>query len=300
MRKRILALLAALGATTIYGLNHTVAKGIMPEHLSPFAFIFLRVIGGFVFFWAATWFAPKERIDRADFKNIFLAAVFGACINMLSFFSGLELSTPINSALIVTTTPITTLVLSVIFLKEEVTKLKTSGIALGFLGALSLILLGQEVRSDAPNPTLGNALIMLNSISYSIYLIIVRNLMQKYNAFTILKWIFTFSLLLNTPITLNDFMAIDWPGIPLWGYGTIAFVVIGVTCMTFLLNAYAMSELKASTIGVFSYVQPVIAIVFAVIAGKDRFTATKIAAATLVFTGVFMATRKKAKPKEVS
>src|SRR6056300_244615 len=130
MRKRILALLAALGATTIYGLNHTVAKGVMPDLVSPFAFIFMRVIGGFVFFWLAAIFAPKEKIEREDFKRIFFAAVFGACINMLSFFSGLELSTPINSALIVTTTPITTLVLSVIFLKEEVTKLKTSGIAL--------------------------------------------------------------------------------------------------------------------------------------------------------------------------
>ena len=290
MRKRILALLAALGATTIYGLNHTVAKGVMPDLVSPFAFIFMRVIGGFVFFWLAAIFAPKEKIEREDFKRIFFAAVFGACINMLSFFSGLELSTPINSALIVTTTPITTLLLSIIILKEQVTKLKASGIALGFMGALMLILVGQEVRGDAPNPTLGNALIMLNSISYSFYLIIIRSLMLKYNPFTILKWIFTFAILLNTPITLDAFLKVDFSAIPLWGYGTIAF----------LLNAYAMTELKASTIGVFSYVQPVIGILFAIIAGRDALTPVKMAATILVFTGVFMATKKKPKPTEVS
>lgn len=300
MRKRILALLAALGATTLYGLNHTVAKGIMPDLVSPFAFILMRVIGGFIFFWIAAIFAPRETIERSDFKRIFFAAVFGACINMLSFFSGLELSTPINSALIVTTTPITTLLLSIIILKEQVTKLKASGIALGFLGALLLILVGQETQVDAPNPSLGNALIMLNSISYSFYLIIIRTLMQKYNPFTILKWIFTFAIVLNTPITMNEFLEVEWASIPIWGYGTIAFVVIGVTCLTFLLNAYAMTELKASTIGVFSYVQPVIGIFFAIIVGKDAFTPIKMGASLLVFTGVFMATKKKTKPREVS
>ena len=300
MRKRILALLAALGATTLYGLNHTVAKGIMPDLVSPFAFIFMRVIGGFVFFWLAAIFAPKEKIEREDFKRIFLAAVFGAFINMLAFFSGLELSSPINSALIVTTTPITTLLLSIVILKEQVTRLKASGIALGFLGALLLILVSQEIRVDAPNPTLGNSLIMLNSVSYSFYLILIRSLMLKYNPFTILKWIFTFAILLNTPLTLNSFLEVEWSNIPLWGYGTIAFVVIGVTCLTFLLNAYAMTELKASTIGVFSYVQPVIAILLAIIAGKDSFTPVKMGATILVFTGVFMATKKKSKPIEVS
>ena len=227
MKKRILALLAALGATTLYGLNHTVAKGIMPDLVSPFAFIFMRVIGGFVFFWLAAIFAPKEKIEREDFKRIFLAAVFGAFINMLAFFSGLELSSPINSALIVTTTPITTLLLSIVILKEQVTRLKASGIALGFLGALLLILVSQEIRVDAPNPTLGNSLIMLNSVSYSFYLILIRSLMLKYNPFTILKWIFTFAILLNTPLTLNSFLEVEWSNIPLWGYGTIAFVVIG-------------------------------------------------------------------------
>ena len=219
---------------------------------------------------------------------------------MLAFFSGLELSSPINSALIVTTTPITTLLLSIVILKEQVTRLKASGIALGFLGALLLILVSQEIRVDAPNPTLGNSLIMLNSVSYSFYLILIRSLMLKYNPFTILKWIFTFAILLNTPLTLNSFLEVEWSNIPLWGYGTIAFVVIGVTCLTFLLNAYAMTELKASTIGVFSYVQPVIAILFAIIAGKDSFTPVKMGATILVFTGVFMATKKKSKPIEVS
>ena len=142
MNNRILALFAALGATTIYGINHTVAKVIMPHYIGPFGFIMLRVVGATVLFWLVSLWMPKEKIDRKDYPRVFGASLLGMCINMLMFFKGLQLSTPINSGVIVTLTPIIILILSAHFLKERLTGFKYLGILLGFSGALLLILYG--------------------------------------------------------------------------------------------------------------------------------------------------------------
>ena len=155
MNNRLFALLAALAATTIYGLNHTIAKVVMPDYIGAFGFIMLRVVGASALFWFFSLWTPREKIDRADYLRLFFAALLGMCINMLMFFKGLELSTPINSGVIVTLTPIIVLILSVIFLNERLGTRKILGIAIGFSGALLLILYGAQEVADAPNITLG-------------------------------------------------------------------------------------------------------------------------------------------------
>lgn len=292
MSKRALALLAALGATTIYGINHTIAKGVMPTYVTPFAFILLRVLGATILFWGISFLGPKESIEKRDWLRLVGAALLGMVINMLSFFKGLELSTPINSSVLVTISPIIVVILSAFFLRERITKNKGFGIALGFLGALGLVLFGAELRQDAPNIPLGNSLFILNATAYGAYLVVAKKLVAKYHPFTLMKWLFTIALLINFPITIHDFMQIQWTTMPMWAYGVLAFVVIGTTFCTYLFNLFAMTELKASTIGAFIYVQPLIGILFAMITGKDSLTTVKIVAAIMVLVGVYLASRK--------
>jgi len=292
MSKRTLALLAAIGATTIYGINHTIAKGVMPNYVSPFAFIFLRVIGATVLFWAISFFGPKEKIEKKDWGRLVLAALLGMVINMLSFFKGLQLSTPINSAVLITISPIIVVALSAFFLKERITLNKGLGITLGFIGALALVLFGAEIRQDAPNIPLGNTLFIVNATAYGAYLIVAKKLVAKYHPFTLMKWLFTIALIINFPITYSEVLEINWATMPLWAYGTIAFVIIGTTFCTYLFNIFAMTELKASTIGALMYVQPLFGILFAIVTGKDALTTVKIAAATLVLLGVYLASKK--------
>lgn len=128
MSKRTLAILAAIGATFIYGINHTVAKGVMPTHVKPFGFIFLRVGGAALLFWLISFFGPKEKIEKRDWGRMLVCTLLGMSINMLSFFKGLQLSTPINSAVLVTITPIIVVVISALFLKERITLNKGLGI----------------------------------------------------------------------------------------------------------------------------------------------------------------------------
>jgi drug/metabolite transporter (DMT)-like permease len=292
MSKRTLAILAALGATTIYGINHTIAKGVMPTYVTPFGFIFLRVVGAAMLFWGISFFGPKEKIEKKDWGRLVIAALLGMVINMLSFFKGLELSTPINSAVLVTISPIVVVILSAFFLKERITINKGLGIFLGFIGALALVLFGAELRQDAPNIPLGNSLFILNAVAYGAYLVVAKKLVSKYHPFTLMRWLFTIAVILNFPITFSDFNLIEWSTMPLWVYGVIAFVVIGTTFCTYLFNIFAMTQLKASTIGAFIYVQPVFGILFAILAGKDALTTVKVLAAILVLVGVYLASKK--------
>jgi len=292
MNNRTLALLAALVATTIYGLNHTIAKGLMPTYIKPFGLILLRVLGATILFWLISIWGPKERIDIKDFKRIILSALFGMVINMLMFFKGLSLSTPINSSIIITISPILVFLMSAIFVKEKITLKKYLGISLGFSGALALILFGNEIRQDAPNISLGNLLFVINSISYGIYLIIVKPLTLKYHPLTLMKWLFLTALIINLPITLSEFNEVKWASLPFDAIWKMCFVVVGTTFLTYLLNVFALRELKASTVGIFMYLQPPIAIAFAITMGSDTLNFTKITAGILIFAGVYLVSKK--------
>ena len=292
MNKRTLAILAAIGATIIYALNHTIAKGVMPGYVQPFGFIMLRVIGGSILFWAISFFGPKERIEKKDYPRMFICALLGMGLNMLVFFKGLSLSTPINSAVLITTTPIIVVLLSAVLIKEKIIPKKIVGILIGLLGALGLIFFGTETRQDAPNIPLGNFLILMNSVFYGSYLIGAKTLIAKYHPFTFMKWLFTMGIFICLPFGYHEFLAIDWPNLPFEALWKIVFVVLGTTFFTYLFNIFALTQLKASTLSAFVYIQPLIGILFAVATGQDKLNTLKIIAGCLVFLGVYLASKK--------
>jgi len=288
---RHIAFLAAFGATAIYGINHTVAKGVMPEYTGAFGFIFLRTGGAALLFWISSLFIKSEKIEKKDWKTLLLAAVLGAVINMLSFFKGLELSTPINSSILVTITPIIVVIFSALLLKERIHFVKIAGIAMGLVGAIGLVIYGNEIRTDAPNIPLGNGLFIINATAYGLYLIVIKKMMDTYQPITVLKWVFTIAFLINIPITYSDFSQINWD-MPGSIVASIVFVILGTTYMTYLFNGFALTKLKASSVSAFVYVQPLIGIFVAIISGQDHLSLIKAAAATLVLLGVYFATKK--------
>ena len=293
MNSRAIALLAATAASAIYGVNHTIAKGLMPDVIGSYGFILLRVSGAAICFWIISAFYPWERIDRSDWFRIIACAFFGMVLNMNMFFKGLELSTPINSSVVITLSPVLLLVLSAIFLKEKITWMKSIGIGLGLAGALALILFGAKTQPNAPNIPLGNVLFIINAASYSFYLIFVKKLVAKYSSITLMKLFFLFAFLMNIPVGFEQFMDVAWMDLDFDAIWKLSFVVIGTTVLTYLFNIYALKQLSPSTIGAFIYLQPVLAAAFAVMAGADKITPLRVLAAALIFLGVFLSTRKK-------
>ena len=292
MSKRTLALLAAFTASFIYAINHTIAKGIMPTYIKPFGFIFLRVTGASILFWMISFMTPSERIDKKDWLRVLGCAICGMVINMLMFFKGLELSTPINSAVMITISPILVFILSVFIIKEKITLKRTVGILLGCGGALGLTLFGMKTKVNAPNIPLGNILFLINATSYAIYLILVKPLAQKYKSITLMKWFFLIAIFINFPITIQEFSEVDWFQLPNHVILIMIFVVVGTTFLTYLLNVYALKTLKASTIAAFIYLQPLLAILFAVSTGAEKLQPLQLLAALLVFLGVYLVTSK--------
>ncbi len=293
--QRIFALLAATTASTIYGINHTIAKGLMPDVIKPFGFILLRVSGAALIFWIISLFFPSEKVERRDWFRFIFCAFFGMVLNMLAFFKGLSLSTPINSSVIITISPVLLLVLSAFILRERITWVKSLGIFLGLCGALVLILFSLKEQPNAPNIPLGNLLFIVNATSYSIYLILIKPLVSKYSSITLMKFLFLFAFLINLPIGISEFTQVEWTSLPIDAIWKLGFVVICTTVMTYLLNIYALKQLSPSTIGAFIYLQPVIAVLFAVIVGADSLTPLRIGAAALIFLGVYLSTIKRAR-----
>ena len=292
MSKRNWALFAATLVSIIYGVTFTIAKDVMPKYVDAFGFIVLRVGGSVVLFWLLSFFGPKEKIAKADFPRIIAAALFGVAINMLTFFKGLSYTSPIMGAVLMVTTPMIVLVLSAFIMKERMKNRKLIGIVLGLAGTTTLILYGKSMV-NAPNATLGNLLVFINAVSYGFYLIIVKKLMDKYNAFTFVKWIYTFGFLMVLPFGWSEFQAIDFGRLPTDIFWKIGFVVVFSTFLTYLLNLVSMRELKPTTVAVFIYLQPLFATIFAVSLGKDDLSFVKLISAVLIFVGVYLVTQKK-------
>ena len=202
MDKRIPALFAALVATSIFGFNHTIAKELMPDVLSPNALLFCRILGAAICFWVISLFFKNEKIDFKNFKLIIICAFFGMGLNMITALNGLYNSTPINSAIITTLAPIFIFIISIFLLKEKITKIKYFGVFVGFIGTLTLILLNEKSIANAPNINLGNFYFFINSLSYAIYFVLVKPLTKKYSMITIMKWLFLFSIIINLPFGL--------------------------------------------------------------------------------------------------
>lgn len=285
MSKRTLALIAATFVSIIYGVTFTIAKDVMPAFIKPFGFIVLRVGGSAILFWICALFITKEKIANADFPRIAAAALFGVALNMLTFFEGLSLTSPIIASVLMVTTPMIVLILSALIMKERIVGKKAIGILLGLGGTALLILYGKSVGQSA---LWGNFLVFINAVSYGLYLILVKKLMDKYNPFAFVKWIYFFGFIMVLPFGWSQLAAAQWEIMPAHIIAKVIFVVVFSTFLTYLLNLLSMKQLKPTTVAVFIYLQPFFATVFAIGLGKDQLTLVKLLSALLIFTGVYL------------
>lgn len=293
MQRKIFALGAATLATTIYGINHTVAKSVMPIYIGSLGFVLLRVLGATILFWTIGLFFNSKKIEKKDRLTILKCGLFGMGINIAAFISGLDYSTPINSSILIIITPIFVVILSYFIFNNKINSSKIIGIFLGFIGAMILIINADMTSSIGRNIPLGNFLFIINSISYAYYLIIVKPMAEKYDLITLFKWLFLIGLIFNFPLGINQFIIVEWTNLPLYdAILPMLYVVICTTFMTYFLNGYALTRLKSSEVAVFVYLQPVIGVAYAIHSKSDVLSATIIVASILIFTGLYLTTKK--------
>lgn len=292
MNNRNAALVALVLVQLFYGVTFTFANDvIVGGYIMPFGFIVLRVVCATFLFWGFSLMVTTKKIDRKDFPKLIAAAFFGVALNMLTFFKGLQYTTPINGSVIMITVPIIVLILSATILKEQVTKLKVTGIGLGLSGALVLSLYGQS-SVYGENILLGNFLVFINAASYSYYLILIKKLTSKYHPYDFIKWLFLFGSIMVLPFGYTELSAVNWQDFPSYIWFSVGFVIVFATFGTYLLNPLALKNLKATTVSTFLYLQPIFAGIFAIAMGSDQLDLVKGLAALLIFIGVYLVTKK--------
>lgn len=283
------------GLTTvslIYGANFSIAKIPMQhEVVQPLGFIFMRVLSGFIFFWTLRLLFVREKIRKQDYKWFVLCGLTGIAINQSLFFEGLKYTNPVNGALMMTCTPIIVLILSRYLLNEKITKLKLLGIFVGFVGASILILKGFEGMTW--QSVKGDVLVLLNAVSFSFFLIIARKLTPHYHPFTIMSVAFSVALVALLPIGLKPFLNTEWSQMLPVDFYSVAFVLFFTTCITYLLNTWAVGKVSPTIVSSFIYLQPLFAAIIAITLKMDSLSFRMILAGSLIFLGVFLASRKK-------
>lgn len=292
MNARTLALIATSIATLIYGVTFTIAKEVMPMYVKPFGFILLRVGGAAIVFWFIGMFVKSKPIEKRDYKHIALAAFFGVGLNMLTFFKGLSYTSPISGAVMMVTTPILVLIFSSFLLKEKLQLYRIIGVVTGLVGAIVLIVYGNQSEVIGTNAMLGNFLVFINAASYAMYLVVAKKLIAKYNPIVFVKWLYLFGLCYVLPFGLPELVEVHWQTMPINIYLKAGFVVLFTTCVTYLFNLFALSKLKPTTVSVFIYLQPVIATIYALFVGSDQLNIIKLLATLLIFVGVFLVTKQ--------
>jgi drug/metabolite transporter (DMT)-like permease len=295
MKGNLPAHLSLFAVNALYGASHVLAKGVMPTYLTPNVFILFRVLGATLLFWLVKLAVNSEKVEKKDLLLLAACGVFGVAVNQLFFFHGLNLSSSINSGIIMTVNPILVVILSFFVLKEKITVLKAVGI---FLGAVGAILLTLKAGTSMGDSILGDLFLFINAASYAIYLVIAKPLMKKYSPLTVITYVFSFGLLfvLLYPPTLTEFIVGDFHSIPFDVWLKIIYVVVGVTFLTYLLTMYGLKYLSASVSSAYIYLQPVLVMFFAVflsyIGIADDYTGTitleKILYMIIIFLGVYL------------
>lgn len=286
MSRKLVAHVLLFLVNLFYGANFIVSKLVMPAFILPQAFILIRVSVTTILFFIVGLFWGNEKIALRDVPLLIGCSLFGVVINQEMFFAGLNITTPINGALIMIMTPILVMLISFVVGFERLTWQKITGMLLGTAGAV--IIISGKGLSFSSKTALGDFFILLNASSYAVYLVIVRPLMQKYHPMTIIKWVFLFAVPWVVVMGRDQFNAIQWPTFTMGIWMAVAFVVLFTTFCAYLFNVVALREVHSSIAGAYIYLQPIFATVISIMVGKDAITIEKVTSAVLIFSGVYM------------
>lgn len=293
MNASIKAHISLFTAQVIYALNYSIAKDLMPHYIKPLGLVMLRITGALLLFWTLSLFSKQEKVEKDDLKKMMLLALFGVAVNQAFFIYGLSLTKPINSAIIMVSNPIAVMLFTIFMFKEKITALKLTGLGFGVVGALTLLLFKAHGSFAIGSETIaGDLMTLVNSLSWAVFVVMAKPYMQKYQTVTVMKWIFLFGFIYICPFGMSDLLEIKWSTLSSQTLFAMAFVVVATTFLAYLLNTYALKALSSSVVSMYIYLQPFLATIIAIILGKDELTVIKVVSASLIISGVYLASRK--------
>lgn len=294
--------IAVLSANIIFGLNVPVTKALLDKWMTPFGYMATRTLAALIIFWTLQCLLPKEKVHGKDLAIIAVGGIMGFVISQFLTAVSLQYTSPVYFSLIVALSPVCVLLLASLFLKESITHRKTVGVVMGIVGAMLLIAQAGLAPSGGKNNLLGIGLACISILTYSIYLIIMRSVSQKYSAVTQMKWMFLFTAVILIPLGANEYPqqtiftpAWDWNGIM-----ELGFVILFSTSLGYFLMPFGMKYLRATTVSVYMNLQPIVASIAAICVGQDVFSWDKPIAAILVLAGAYIVSTSPAEEELVT
>ena len=292
--------LALLVANVSWGLMAPFLKDLLNGGaISPMALSGYRIIGGALLFWLISLFVKPDpnacnSIERRDILPLIIASLLVIGLNQVLIIVGMSLTSPVDASVVCSLTPIFTLIFGAIFMGIAFTWSKALGVTIGLAGALTFVFTGQvDAHINVSNPVLGDVACLMAQVFGALYLVCFTKLISKYSLITLMKWMFLISGIAVLPFSLPDMLAVDWSQVILMEYIDLTFIILFGTCLAYMLIPVAQRRVEPTVIAMYNYLQPVVAVVFSVIAGLATFSITNAIATAMVFVGVWIVNRAK-------
>ena len=291
---------AILLANTIFGLGVPVTKLLLEDWVSPMTYMATRSLGAAVVFWLIAAFMKPEKVERRDLMVIMLGGLMGFVVSQTLTAEALNYTSPVYFSLIATLTPVAVMLMAALFIGERITGLKFLGVLLGIAGAVLMVVMGQTSGSGS-NDLLGITLAILSVLTWAVYMIITRKVAQKYSPVTQMKYVFLVSAIVTVPLAWPELSEQRLYSAATFGWDgalEMAFIVLMATVLGYFLIPYAMKYLSATTVSIYTNLQPMVASFVAIAIGQDRLTWDKPVAAILVLLSAYIVTVVTTKSEE--
>lgn len=283
-----------LTANILFSLNMPVSRELTPDWIDPFGLSFLRISFAFLSFFILSLFLKKrEKFSLKEHFILLSCGILGTTTNQLSFLAGLAKTSPVDASLIITVTPIITMIFAALIIKEPITFRKISGVFTGMGGATLILYVSYSGLFNQSGTIEGNSIVLISCFVYALYLVLVRPLMIKYSPVEIMKWTFFYGTITSFPFTISYVKLSEGSGVT--QYLQLGYALIFGTFAAYMLVAFSLKLLRPTTVSMFNYVQPLLASFVAVMIGQDTLNWTKPVSAALIFIGVYMVITSKSK-----
>ena len=287
--------LSIAAAYTIFGLNVVLCKDIANSAAVPPHVLFtLRAIGASALFWLVSLFQPVEKIQKGDMWQIALASFLGFFLTQMTFLVGITMATAIDSAILGTLGPVFTMIVAYFFVGEPITGKKAGGVTIALAGVIFLILNSVYSGGASATTPMGLFMLLLNSLTFSMYLGIFRPLVSRYSVVTFMKWVFLFSLLMSLPFSAKGLLSLDFAAIPVTVRWEIGYLIVFATFIAYYLIPYGQKLIRPTLVSMYNYLSPLIATVVSIWTGMDHLTWQKVVAAMAIVGGVILVSKSRA------
>lgn len=273
-------------AALLFSLNYIVSKVAM-RAFTPFVFAYLRIVGATLILNLLLREREAPPLSPYDRRRLLGYAILAVVINQTFFLAGLALTTAHVAAILITTIPIFALVVAISLRQERATTLKISGITLAAAGAVLVI--GFEGLGGTRRAAIGDLLIVLNSLSYALYLVLSKPIMATLSARRVISVMFLYGALILLPFAIWPMLNEPWSTIGRGAWIGLGVVIIGPTVAAYLINAWGLAHADSSLVAAYTYLQPVFTVILAAIFLGEAIGPTALVSGVMICAGVYLA-----------